>query len=538
MSKENDKIEILSTPPEEKLPSYPGHFLTPAEDLYSNNKFKTTYKRLALLALFFTLSLWFTDRYLRYNLIETKYRIAVSLEPESARPIMRSVVKELQKKLDTSEYSLQYLQYIEFLASIEEGDEVLKLYESIYPFNNQNPEFLIRLGCREYLLGNYEKAKIYFSEAGNLAPLNSLSNYLLLSANFKLSTYSDFDALITTLIKENINNHSLIFPEPFWHPSLPVYSYAYYLRKKETYERALSPIYELCYSVTNHLTDLGRDSNPYPSDKVKTVLEGLYLMGEKIARKTILNDQYLGSLPLHLSLTIQRHILHYYENTKEKLKIKSDLLESEKSKISKISENLDLLSSLNSEREKTFEKSKNNLFFLLLTVVFNAVGLLLLYLVSKLFNHLLTDQSPILSQPNRLSVMTPLLWVIIFTIILFLLTPNSLYSPFSVYSHSSILKILVIANFFIPLLISIVESYKQNSELSNRQTLKKNTFLLFTFYFENTVFFQLYSLIIGISIWFLAFRFLFFSYPYQLNLVPDLLTEREIYLVQSIIKQY
>jgi tetratricopeptide (TPR) repeat protein len=167
-------------------------------------------------------------------LTETKYRIAVSLEAESARPILRSIASELVTNLKEHTNSTQYLQYLEFLASIEEGEEVLKLYETLYPYNNQNSQFLINLGCRAYLNGNYEKAQKIFSEASNLLPYNSLPTYLLSSSIFKISqTNENLDKVISYLARENRNNHPIIFPNPFWHNSLPTLCYAYYLRKKE-----------------------------------------------------------------------------------------------------------------------------------------------------------------------------------------------------------------------------------------------------------------------------------------------------------------
>lgn len=542
MSEGNEKIEKDSSISE-------NNFLTasyedknhPKAYYFSVIKLRKILKRLAFTVCFFTVSLWFTDNYLKYELIENKYKIAVSLEKESARPIMRNVVQEIQKRIKNNEYSFQDLQYMEFLASIEEGDEVLRLYEHLYTLNNQNSQFLIRLGCREYLSGYYEKAKKYFEEASNLVHSNSLPTYLISSAELKLSPDLYFEKIIANIIRENHTNNLLIFPEPFWHTSLPTCSYAHYLRKKEIYEKVSSPFYELCYGITNYLMNIGKENTPYPSSKVKTVLEELYLMGEKIAKRTVLGDSYLSSIPLHLSLTIQRHAIYYYENIKGKIGIQSDLLESKKNKIDELSKNIDLLSSLNYEREKVFEKSKNNLFFLLLTITFTIFALLFIYFIVKILNLYISKvkYTAIMPQNIILSLLLTTIWGFLIISALFLLSPNNLISFLSNTDYTSLLKGSLLSNITISILVSILLLIlEKQSQKFKGETSNKNLIHSFTIYFESVVFYQLCILIIGISIWVLGFRLLYSFYPYQLNLIPDLLKEKELYLVQSIIKQY
>ncbi len=513
--------------------------------LHSNTKIKITYKKIAILIVFFTLSLWFTDRYLRYNLTETKYRIAVSFEPESARSIMRSVAKELSEPMPEFTNSTQYFQYLEFLASIEEGEETLKLYESLYPYNNQNPQFLINLGCREYLFGRYENAQKHFSEASNLAPYNSLPIYLLSASILKLSLSTlnkayietNIDRIISYLAKENRNSHLLIFPEPFWHPSLPTNCYGYYLRKKEIYERTLSPIYELCYGITNFLNSAETENNKFSISKIKSILEELYLMAEKIAKKTKLNDSYLNSSILHLSLTIQRHALTYYKNVKEKFKITSDLLDSNSNKLELINKDISTLSDLDSEREKAFEKSKYNQFFLLFIIFISIFELLLLYFSLKIFNTLFSKSIVISSPLPKVPQVFAFMWGLVILIILLLASPKNLYLLLSNYDYTPLIKIWLILNLLIPVLMTIPH-FVSNKKLLQNPSMIKNFASLLLICHTDILFYQICTTIIAVSIWFLTFRFLYLAYPYQVNLLPDIFAGKELYIIKSIIQHY
>ena len=504
----------------------------------SHSKRKLLYKRLTILILFLTLSLWFSERYLRYSLTETKYRIAVSLEHESARPIMRSIAKDLTQDLRDYSNSVQNLQYLEFLASIEEGDEVLTLYASLYPHNNQNPQYLINFGCREYLNGNYEKAQKYFLEASNLVPNNSLPIYLLSSSLAKQTPPNiDFDKIISYIAKENRNNHLIIFPEPFWHPSLPTFCYGYYLRKKEIYEKILSPLYELCYSTTNYLTFANTEKNKFPSAKVKIALEELYLMGEKFLHKVSLNDSYLKSSILHLSLTIQRHVLFYYLNIKDKLKISSDILEEKKDKLDTLSNDTSLLSDLDLERQRIFEKTKNNQIFLLLIIFLTIIELSTLYFLIKFFNHYIFKPSNFETTIKNIPQILALIWGTLITTTLFFLTPNNLNSLLSNFAYSQIAKSWLLLNSLIPLLTSITQLIC-TIRPPKTPSYPRHIIPSFTYCLENILFYQTCNIIIGICIWFLGFRLLYQAYPYQVNLIPDIFTEKELYLVQSIIQHY
>lgn len=517
--------------------------------LHSNIRIKGIYKKITILIVFFTLSLWFTDRYLRYNLTETKYRIAVSLEPESARPIMRSVAKELSAPTPELTNSIHNLQYLEFLASIEEGEEILKLYESLHPYNNQNPQFLINLGCREYLYGNYENALKHFSEASNLAPYNSLPIYLLSASILKLSLSilnqtspeTNLDRIISYIAKENRNNHLLIFPEPFWHPSLPTNCYGYYLRKKEIYERTLSPIYELCYGITNFLNSAETEKTKFSTNKIKSILEELFLMAEKIGKKTKLNDSYLNSSILHLSLTIQRHVLTYYKNVKEKTKITSDLLESNSNKLELIYNDLSTLSDLDSEREKMFEKSKYNQFFLLFTIFISTVELLFLYLILKIFNLLIFRTSTSTPHP-KIPQIFAFMWGLVILTMLLLASPQNLNLFLSNYSYSLIIKVWLFLNLLTPIIITIltiiIPHFVYNTKLSPNSPHFRNLISLLLICHTDTLFYQICTTITAVSIWFLIFRFFYLAYPYQVNLLPDIFAGKELCIIKSIIQHF
>ncbi|HOV34011.1 MAG TPA: hypothetical protein PLX23_11695, partial [Candidatus Hydrogenedens sp.] len=114
---------------------------------------KKSFRYLIVSIIILTFCLWFSDRYLRLDLDETKYRVALTLENESARPIMRNIAKKIFSQPDLLDDS-RYLQYLEFLASIEENDVVIKFYQDIYDLGNINSSFLINYACKLYFLGD------------------------------------------------------------------------------------------------------------------------------------------------------------------------------------------------------------------------------------------------------------------------------------------------------------------------------------------------------------------------------------------------
>lgn len=86
--------------------------------------------------------MWFSEGYLRFSRLESQYRMALTLPMDSARAILRNVVKRDKG---------QTPKYVEALAFIEESDVILTRYEEAYKLAPNNPYLLINYGCRLFL---------------------------------------------------------------------------------------------------------------------------------------------------------------------------------------------------------------------------------------------------------------------------------------------------------------------------------------------------------------------------------------------------
>lgn len=178
---------------------------------------RRSFRLLVAATVFFTIALWFSEGYLRYDRSETQYRMALTLHPAQARPILRTVVRrETQNKETPSSL------YMEALAQVEEPEQMLEAYTKAYQVNPRKTSLLLNYGCRLYFRGKYEEARERFREAGANPPHNALPRYLEAAAlAATLEPDDEMNDLMALLTRANISGDPMLFPEPLWHFSLP-----------------------------------------------------------------------------------------------------------------------------------------------------------------------------------------------------------------------------------------------------------------------------------------------------------------------------
>ena len=183
--------------------------------------------------------MWFAEGYLRYDKTESQYRMALTLPDDSARAILRNVVKR-----DAEENEVSNPKYVEALAAIEEVDVVLQRYEEAYRLNPSNSSLIIKYGCRLFLAGAYREARERFREAGIQPPKNALPRYLEAAAlAASLGREGDLSEAIALVARTNTSGDPMIFPQPLWHASLPKRGNWYAHRKREIADRCCAPLY-------------------------------------------------------------------------------------------------------------------------------------------------------------------------------------------------------------------------------------------------------------------------------------------------------
>ncbi|MGC9054649.1 MAG: hypothetical protein ACP5KS_12295, partial [Candidatus Hydrogenedens sp.] len=490
---------------------------------------KKSFRYLIFSVVILTFCLWFSDRYLRFDLDETKYRVALTLEKESARPIMRNIVQKVLSNptlLDDPRYS----QYLEFLALIEEDDAVQKLFQDIYNLSNINTSFLTNYVTRLYFLGNYNKARDLIKEAQNLPLNNSLLGYIE-SAMVITPGTTDEKTLsegISIIVKENRSGNPIIFPEPYWHNTLPKYTYSYYMQKYNILNHCLAPLYKMFSDI---LKQTETDLNQNNVQNKQIWLEELYRMGKKIGM-SLSPDDYYSSLPICIfSLKLQKDILSTYNKFSKS--VSSPILEKEKGKLNKISNLLEMSEQLEEKRKIEFENSRENRTKTIAFVLLGLIKLIFIYFISKLLYSLLFR-----SQPNLLFLMFPgsvYIYIFVWSFVVFVFLFYSLYFNKiivkSFFIMSILWSLLLISPFFV--LISSLFRRKlcndvfidigKNKETYKSESKRKYSFLLLFIYFTD----KLAGILLGfyttlICILFLTFRIFYFSYPFQLNLIWDL----------------
>lgn len=500
---------------------------------------KKSFRYLIFSIVILTFCLWFSDRYLRFDLDETKYRVALTLEKESARPIMRNIATKVLSNpalLDDPRYS----QYLEFLALIEEDDAVQKLFQDIYNITNINTSFLTNYVTQLYFLGDYKKARDLIKEAQSLPPSNSLLGYIESAMVITTGTTDEktFAEGISIIAKENRSGNPVIFPEPYWHNTLPKYTYSYYIQKYNILDHCLAPLYKLySYILTQTETDLNQNN----VQSIQIWLEELFLMGKKIGM-SITPDNAYSSLPVCIfSLKLQKDVLSTY--SKFSNLIHSPILEKETIKLNKISYLLELSEHLEEKRKLEFENSRENRIKAIGFILFGLIELTFIYLIGKLLYYsLFRSQFNLLPLKfsNSVYIFILIWFLVVFVFLFYSLYFNKIIIE-SFFAMNCIWVLWIISPFFL-LLFSFFHNKNYNDIFINtedkigKHELELNTKYSFLHLFILMA--KLSGILLGfyttlICILFLTFRIFYFSYPFQLNLIWDLTRIHEINLIKD-----
>jgi len=241
----------------------------------------------------FTGTLWFAENFLRYEHTERLYRSALTLEPESARVLLKSAVKT-----DKEVHKTQTPKYVAALAEREEDDTALATYEEAYKLDPNNVPLAIRYGSRLFLAGRHGDAYARFHEAAERAPQNALPRYLEAAALLWAS--EDKDALSKSLAlaaRTNTGEQPLTFPEPLWFSTLPQDGAWYVRLRRQIADEVCAPLYQYAWRV------FGAAEPAIEQDQVHSWdswLETLQAMGRRVA-----SDSTPGAIQTTAGIRIQ-----------------------------------------------------------------------------------------------------------------------------------------------------------------------------------------------------------------------------------------
>jgi len=231
-----------------------------------------------------TAMLWFSERYLRYELVESQYIAALTLEPESARAMLRQVVKR-----DAAIRETPTPKYLAALAEREESDLILPTYERACKADPNNPFTALRFGCRLFAADRFAEAQAQFQRAAALLSDNTWPLYLSAATQPFLKPDSEAalgDAL-ALLAKANNNNAPLVVPRPLWTSAMPERGYRYEKLRRQIVDEFCAPLYRFADLAVKQ----GRQASlqrqaPYWD----SWLETLQHAGERIAMGSVMPD--------------------------------------------------------------------------------------------------------------------------------------------------------------------------------------------------------------------------------------------------------
>lgn len=244
------------------------------------------FRFLVMAFLFFTFTMWFSENHMRFDRTESQYRMALTLPPDSARAILRNVVKR-----DGEHNETPTARYVEALASVEEADLVLPRYEEAYRLNPNNPFLIINYGCRLFLNGQYREARERFREAGVQPPKNALPRYLEAAALAAGAPEGDLTEVIALIARTNSTGDPVIFPLPLWHPSLPRRGAWYARQRQEIIDLCCAPIYRLRSQV---VAQARRQIEAGQIGDWDSWLEKIQVMGERFVGTAVTEPANLG----------------------------------------------------------------------------------------------------------------------------------------------------------------------------------------------------------------------------------------------------
>jgi len=273
-------------------------------DYAGARRMRRAFRLCVLCCVLLTVMLWLSERYLRYELTESQYIAALTLPPESARAILRQVVKR-----DAELRESPTPKYIAALAEREEADLVLPTYAEAYKLDPNNAFLALRYGCQLFQQGRYTEARDRFREATAHMPQNALGRYLEAAALAWMDPdNADLGESLALVAKTNSGRDAVVYPEPLWAPTaLPQQGAWYSKLRRGIVAECCAPLYKYGDLV------IGRARNQIALRKTQywdQWLGTIERMGDHLARTKVPGAvQATVGLRIRLAALEQRHAI-------------------------------------------------------------------------------------------------------------------------------------------------------------------------------------------------------------------------------------
>lgn len=312
----------------------------------------------------FVAALWYFEGYKKFGLHETQYVMSLTLATESARPVLRNIIRREVENSGTPTAL-----YVEALAGVEEPDKVIPTYQDAVHLSPKNSMLLIKYGSELFLRQMYPEAREAFREAGAHPPRNALPNYLEAAALAgSLPAGADLSEVLAIIARANNGNAPVLFPAPLWHSSLPKMGEYYSKHRRELATRVCAPLSSLKQLVADRAR---HDIEINDFGDWGLWLEKLELMGKRIATGRDEND-LAESTNVVAGINIQLEALKLRKMLLDKTGGDSAVLNAS---IDHLSDAMNLFSNYEDERTAEIEKSREAVkrpFVMLLAVLLSS----------------------------------------------------------------------------------------------------------------------------------------------------------------------
>ncbi len=508
-------------------------------------RIRHAFRLLVVLVLVFTFALWFSEGYLRYDRSETQYRMALTLHPAQARPILRTVVR---REMEDNEQPPA--RYVEALAQVEEPENILETYDIAYRINPRNASLIINYGCALYEDGQYEEARERFREAGVNPPANVLPRYLEAAALAAgLGPETDLTELIALITRANASDAPVLFPEPLWHESMPQQGQRYLERRREIARQIIRPLVE-CEKmiVARAREDIQRgDTRDWDNWLENLAMMGARLMGDNDA------DSQPSAPQLIAALEIQR----------DAAQVRADISQMDGGVVASPLHNALLRIEEALKALETFEEGYNQLLtlqyfrlFLPITLlVETAFAFLFVYSLGWLLQHLGVSGKSARAVPHVwIGKAAPALGMIALLIMLTALmiahntTQRAEWESHIPLIWRAVVAALLTLGMLYPLLLAIMSNMFERLRVNNTEadaSLRKGRRLYSLRHYTGVYgcLLRRYmgilngGLIIVVCLWLLIYRIAYDIYPFQMELISsDIAMETELLIEE--IRQY
>ncbi len=252
-------------------------------DPIAARRMRRAFRRCVMFIMLFTAMMWFAEWFLRYDQSERLYISALTLDPQSARPLLIAAIKSEKRTRETPTPK-----YVQALAERMEREDILSGYEDAIKADPNNAGVTLRYGCQMALAERWPDAQTLFAKAAQLDQGNALPVYLEAAAiAMGKGNENAVDSAIELVARANGGNRPSTLPRPQWSSVLPADGMWYAELTRKAAEECLAPLYRFSFEIARRAK---QDTAPHRFYYWNNVLASMEGMGRHLAFSALFRE--------------------------------------------------------------------------------------------------------------------------------------------------------------------------------------------------------------------------------------------------------